>query len=104
MTEKKEYIKKEYVNKEKLDSRLQVRADQIVAKLIKRLEDKHGTDNEAKVKKLTDLTTKLNKINDRIKSEKTKALVTYLVEALEKKKAEYGTSDDIEEIFNILEE
>lgn len=100
---KKEYVKKQAYKAKKLDSRLQARADQIVAKLIKRLEDKHGTDNEAKVKKLSDLTTKLNKINDRIKSEKTKALVTYLVEALEKKKAEYGTSDDIEEIFNLLE-
>jgi hypothetical protein len=103
MTDKKEYVKKEYVNKEKLDSRLQARADLIITQLINRLDKKYGTDNEAKANKLSNLSTKLNKINDRIKSEKTKALVTYLIEALEEKKAEYGTSDDIEEIFNMLE-
>jgi hypothetical protein len=100
---KTEYIKKEVNKTEKLDAKLQARADVIVANLIKRLDDKYGTDNEAKVKRLSDLSTKLDKINDSIKSEKTKALVSYLVEALNKKKAEYGTSDDIEDIFNLLE-
>jgi hypothetical protein len=100
---KKEYVKKQVKKTEKLESRLQERADLIITQLIKKLDNKYGTDNESKSQKLSDLSTKLNKINDSITSEKTKALITYLIEALDKKKAEYGTSDDIEEIFNMLE-
>lgn len=54
--------------------------------------------------RLSELSSKLTKIKDRITSEKTKALVTYLIESLDNKKNEYEISDDIEEIFNLLGE
>jgi hypothetical protein len=124
MTKKdhKDYSKEEYMNnkednkkvytKEKLkttkkpniDAKLAVRADKMVANLVTRLEKKHGDDTEKKSERLTTIIEKLDTINTKIKSENTKALVTYITEGLREVLNEMGAIDDIEEIFDILEE
>lgn len=119
-SEKKEYMKEkeektEYkkvytkaklqsVKKTKLDSKLATRADKMVDNLVARLEKKHGDDTNKKTERLETIITKLETLNAKIKSEQTKALITYISEGLKEALNEMWASDDIEEIFNILEE
>lgn len=123
--EKKETVKKEYrkekeekteykkvytkeklqsVKKTNLDSKLVARADKMVDNLVARLEKQHGDDTDKKGERLETIIKKLENLNAKIKSEQTKALVTYIIEDLREALNELSASDEIEKIFNILEE
>ncbi|MCP4524227.1 MAG: hypothetical protein GY828_08465 [Candidatus Gracilibacteria bacterium] len=109
--EKKEYIKKDYTKKvvqykkkAHLDSKLQKRADTLVKKLVDRLEKKYGTDTESKTERLNTIISKLETLEAKTKSEKTKALVSYILEALKVAVADMTEIDDVENIFDLLEE
>jgi exonuclease VII large subunit len=106
MEHKKVYTKEKLqsVKKPNIDENLAKRADKMVDNLVARLDKKHGSDTEKKVERLEMIIEKLETLNAKIKSDKTKALVTYITEGLKEALDEMGASDDIEEIFNILEE
>lgn len=103
---KKVYTKEKLqsVKKPNLDAKLAVRADKMVSNLVERLEKKHSDDTEKQAERLETIIKKLETLNTKIKSEQTKALVTYITEGLKEALNELSASDDIEEIFNILEE
>lgn len=117
---KKEYMKEKYektehkkvyskeklqsVKKPKLDSKLAGRADKMVDNLVARLEKKHGSDTAKKAERLETIIKKLETLNEKISAEQTRALITYIIEGLKEALNEMWASDDIEEIFNILEE
>ena len=103
---KKVYTKEKLqsVKKPKLDAKLALRADTMVKKLVERLEKKHADDTEKQAERLHSVINKLETLNTKIKSENTKALVTYIIEGIKEAVNELSTSEEIEEIFNILEE
>jgi hypothetical protein len=103
---KKVYTKEKLktTKKPNIDAKLAERADKMVANLVARLEKKHGDDTEKKSERLSTIIEKLETLNSKIKSEQTKALITYITEGLREALNELGASDDIEEIFDILEE
>jgi hypothetical protein len=104
--DKKVYTKEKLktTKKPNLDTKLAERADKMVDNLVARLEKKHGDDTEKQADRLETIINKLETLNSKIKSENTKALVTYITEGLKEALNELGASDDIEEIFDILEE
>lgn len=103
---KKVYTKEKLqsVKKPNLDAKLAKRADKMVDNLVTRLEKKHVDDTKKQAERLKTIIQKLETLNTKIKSEQTKALVTYITEGLKEALNELNTSDEIEEIFNILEE
>jgi hypothetical protein len=103
---KKVYTKEKLqsVKKPNIDSKLAERADKMVNNLVARLEKKHEGDTEKQAERLESIIKKLETLNAKIKSEQTKALITYITEGLKEALNELGASDDIEDIFDILEE
>jgi hypothetical protein len=81
---KKVYTKEKLqsVKKHNLNSKLAARADKMVDNLVARLDKKHGDDTDKKAERLETIIKKLETLNAKIKSEQTKALITYISEGL----------------------
>lgn len=86
-----------------MDRNLQKRADKAVEKIYNQLKEKNISD-EQKVEYIEKIITKLEKVEDRTKSDRVKELVGYFIEKFEEKIDLIQQKDDIESIFDILEE
>ena len=77
--------------------------DKAVEKIYSKVKNKNISD-EQKVEYIEKIISKLEKVEEKTKSEKVKELILYFVEKFEEKIEVIEQKDDIESIFNILEE
>lgn len=82
---------------------LQKRADKVIDNIYDSVKNKDISDEE-KIQYLEKIIEKLERVQEKSKSNKTLELVAYLIEKLEEKIELIEQKDDIESIFDILEE
>jgi hypothetical protein len=84
-----------------IDRVMKKRADNVINTLVTNL-DKQKIASEKKIEKLNTLISKLEELENKLKTPQALTLVKYLKEQLELKKSMFEQVDDIEAIFNVL--
>jgi len=86
-----------------LDRVMKQRSDEVIEKLIKNI-DAQDITNESKVEKVEKMVSKLNALENKMKTQQAKLLINYLVQELTIKAEMFDKQDDIESIFEALSE